>query len=648
MLTLLLKLGPMLATPNEPAESTLTAKKTETTEPSSAGETTVTEAVAEEAHDPDEHAAPNAPVEAPNLENDDADHDHAGHTHTETSGLYETVDFATEAPVFYRPTVGDSGSRAVASRTVNPARTSDGKVCRNVNAAPPGAKIVFPLTREHFDTYEDTWGAARPQGGHEGTDLMVENGTPLLAMTDATVVPVSGANGNGWNTLGGYTVMLQADYSIGPVKKGDIFYYAHMNRPTNLDIGDRVRVGDVVGYVGDTGQGPEGTTGQFPSHLHLGWYDASGARSEVASGAMNPYPLLEWVRANGGSIKGGSNIPYCEAPQSSAPTPSGGGSWQLPTNPGIRPDIDTGTNSASPSPVLNTAPSAETDDAGRDRPARAGNGNNQANAGENPQAVPARPGKDQADAGRIPDARPGKNASKPDGAATSESSPVVSGDAATAEPTPNPPSSGSSGTSGSAAGGSAGGNATANTDADTAGRPFKGFWKLDREGKIRFLLRLDRTGVDISRFEKWLDKALGKNDSVENIPAEPQPNQPETTTPEESPPETTDPEKTCDKTGEAPTTRPDCAEDPAAETPNNETPQNEAGDTDENATGETEEGSGIDLVPTPGTPDSETPQTEETLDDTGMEPESDIGQAIGEAQSAESGETLSPDATSGN
>jgi hypothetical protein len=33
---------------------------------------------------------------------------------------------------------------------------------------------------------------------------------PEYAVTDGTVVPVIGSNGNGWNTLGDYTVMLRA------------------------------------------------------------------------------------------------------------------------------------------------------------------------------------------------------------------------------------------------------------------------------------------------------------------------------------------------------------------------------------------------------------------------------------------------------
>ncbi|MDQ4106152.1 MAG: M23 family metallopeptidase [Actinomycetota bacterium] len=131
-------------------------------------------------------------------------------------------------------------------------------------------------------------GCAAPAGGHEGADLMTPSGVPEYAITDGTVVPVSGSNEKGWNNLGGYAVMIRADHDIGPVKEGDLFYYADMNGRSPLPIGSKVQAGQVVGYSEDTGQGPEGTRGLFPPHLHLGWYDGSGGRSEKADRESEP------------------------------------------------------------------------------------------------------------------------------------------------------------------------------------------------------------------------------------------------------------------------------------------------------------------------------------------------------------------------
>ena len=240
---------------------------------------------------------------------------------------------------------GPSESASVFRRPSLDRGSSSEPVCGDLGAAPRSSRVVFPLSEEYFDSYDDTWGAARPQGGHEGSDLMSPAGTPEFALTDGKLVAVAGSNENGWNRLGGYTVMLEAAYDIGPIKKGDLFYYAHLDHESSLPIGTRVRAGQRIGTAGDTGEGPEVTRGKFPSHLHLGWYDTnlSEERSEAESGAMNPYPLLLWLERNGGAVSGGADASYCQAPQSPNPAPSTGEpDWPTPSAPGERPDLDTG------------------------------------------------------------------------------------------------------------------------------------------------------------------------------------------------------------------------------------------------------------------------------------------------------------------
>lgn len=312
----------------------------------------------------------------------------------------ETSISEDEPPVFYRPESEAPG---------NDLPSETGPVCGDLGEVSKSSRVVFPLQDDYFYSYDDTWGAPRPQGGHEGTDLMTPDGVPEYAITDGTIVPVSGSK-KGWNTLGGYTVMVRADYDIGPVREGDLFYYAHMDRESALPIGAKVRAGQVVGYSGDTGQGPEVTRRLFPPHLHLGWYDGGGDRSDLESGAMNPYPLLEWLKRNGGSVVGGSGAEYCEAPRTDDAPSVETETWSA-NSPGKSPDLDTGTKDPRPSPVAKRRPISNAEKSKEKEPVRAtptrrekvrATSQKTRDVGENdrvdgPQASPSRKGKRRTD-----------------------------------------------------------------------------------------------------------------------------------------------------------------------------------------------------------------------------------------------------------
>jgi murein DD-endopeptidase MepM/ murein hydrolase activator NlpD len=141
-------------------------------------------------------------------------------------------------------------------------------------------------------TYSDSWFAVRTYGGdrkHEGTDLMASNNQagffPVISITDGVVEKM------GWLEQGGYRVGIRSE-------AGGYFYYAHFaSYAPDLEIGDSVIAGQVLGFMGDSGYGPEGTTGQFDVHLHLGIYVSSDV---LGTGEMsiNPYWILKLLEKN--------------------------------------------------------------------------------------------------------------------------------------------------------------------------------------------------------------------------------------------------------------------------------------------------------------------------------------------------------------
>lgn len=144
----------------------------------------------------------------------------------------------------------------------------------------------FPL--KCSASYEDSWMSRRTYGGergHEGTDLMppknVSGLYPVYSVTAGTVEKL------GWLEKGGYRVGIRSP-------AGGYFYYAHLSGYAGeLAEGEEVEAGQLLGYMGDTGYGPEGTTGQFAVHLHFGIY-IRGADGEEIS--VNPYWVLRWLK----------------------------------------------------------------------------------------------------------------------------------------------------------------------------------------------------------------------------------------------------------------------------------------------------------------------------------------------------------------
>lgn len=135
-------------------------------------------------------------------------------------------------------------------------------------------------------TFEDSWMFDRTykeERGHEGTDIMSSENKrgvlPVISITDGVV------QNKGWLELGGYRIGIRSPH-------GAYFYYAHLDSYADIEEGDEVKAGDLLGFMGDTGYGTEeGTRGKFPVHLHLGIYIYDNDR-EIS---VNPYPALKYL-----------------------------------------------------------------------------------------------------------------------------------------------------------------------------------------------------------------------------------------------------------------------------------------------------------------------------------------------------------------
>ncbi|HEX4914430.1 MAG TPA: M23 family metallopeptidase [Vicinamibacterales bacterium] len=128
------------------------------------------------------------------------------------------------------------------------------------------ASLPFPVEGITAAAVQSEFGAARDAGRreHEGLDIFAARNTPVVAVVDGVAQADT-------NPLGGNVVWLRD----GAEPRS--FYYAHLSRAA-FEGTTRVRAGDVVGYIGNTGNAR--TT---PPHLHFGIYQRE---------AIDPLPFL--------------------------------------------------------------------------------------------------------------------------------------------------------------------------------------------------------------------------------------------------------------------------------------------------------------------------------------------------------------------
>ena len=125
------------------------------------------------------------------------------------------------------------------------------------------------------DTFFDTRGGGRP---HEALDIMAPRGTPVLAVEDGTIAKLFLSQGGGGITI----------YQFDPSRQFS-YYYAHLDRyASGLQEGQSVRRGDVIGYVGSTGNASPDAP-----HLHFGIFRLTPERSWWKGEPINPHPVLK-------------------------------------------------------------------------------------------------------------------------------------------------------------------------------------------------------------------------------------------------------------------------------------------------------------------------------------------------------------------
>jgi murein DD-endopeptidase MepM/ murein hydrolase activator NlpD len=137
--------------------------------------------------------------------------------------------------------------------------------------------LLIPVANVSASQLRDTFNQARSEGReHDAIDIMAPQGTSVLATTDGAVIKLFQSD------RGGVTL-----YEMDPSGRY-VYYYAHLMRYADgIAEGRQLRRGEVIAYVGDTGNAGAGNY-----HLHFAISKVTSRREWSGGDPINPYPLL--------------------------------------------------------------------------------------------------------------------------------------------------------------------------------------------------------------------------------------------------------------------------------------------------------------------------------------------------------------------
>lgn len=122
-------------------------------------------------------------------------------------------------------------------------------------------------------SFEDSRSGSR---SHEAIDILAPRNTPVKAVEDGTIARLFESK------AGGTTI-----YQFDPTGQY-CYYYAHLERyAAGLEEGDKVRKGQVIGYVGTSGNAPKNTP-----HLHFAIFKLTAAKHWWEGTPIDPYDIL--------------------------------------------------------------------------------------------------------------------------------------------------------------------------------------------------------------------------------------------------------------------------------------------------------------------------------------------------------------------
>lgn len=141
----------------------------------------------------------------------------------------------------------------------------------------PATRLRVPIDGTSIESFKGGFSERRGDRLHEAVDIMAPRGTPIHAVQDGTIAKLF------FSQFGGITIYHFED-------GGRLcFYYAHLQRYADgLHDGQHVSQGEVIGYVGTSGNAPPETP-----HLHFAIFELNADRKWWQGRPLDPYVVFK-------------------------------------------------------------------------------------------------------------------------------------------------------------------------------------------------------------------------------------------------------------------------------------------------------------------------------------------------------------------
>ncbi|MCR5609816.1 MAG: M23 family metallopeptidase [Lachnospiraceae bacterium] len=142
----------------------------------------------------------------------------------------------------------------------------------------------FPIVLLNSDNYEMNYKDLWAYNVYlDGCNIVLNDKTdgkyPVISITNGNIIHI------GWEEISGYMVEVKSE-------NGNFYKYSHLHSfDSSIKKGDNIKAGQLLGFVGSSGNGEYGTSNKYTTHLNVSIH--TNVKNNDIS--INPYFILKYL-----------------------------------------------------------------------------------------------------------------------------------------------------------------------------------------------------------------------------------------------------------------------------------------------------------------------------------------------------------------